>query len=214
MKTTFLLSLLLCAIGLCYGQENNSEGQLRLSTRQYEEDLNYIIDRVEKVHPIPFHWIDEKLFYDKAAKLRASLDELTPDEISLEMMDLLATLKDGHTELAPKGEYGLNAWFPVRFYRFEDGIFITSAPKKYSHIVGGKVLKIGGKDAVVVQERAATFTATENPFGIKEEVFLMSNAKLLAALGLIQDVESLPLEVRLRDGNDSKNRNEKHQGRL
>ena len=58
-------------------------------------------------------------------------------------MKLVAMVRDGHTGLNPR-QFVRGGVYPVRFYRFSDGMYVRAAAPAYADLVGSKVVRIGG----------------------------------------------------------------------
>src|SRR5579864_6621987 len=97
-----------------------------LSTARWREDLAFLVKTLQDSHPDPYTHISKKQFYSAVATLRQDLPSLSRSQIVTRMMQLVARIRDGHTTLQPFDPNGFNLWFPVRFYWFQDGIFITA----------------------------------------------------------------------------------------
>ncbi len=102
------------------------------------------------------------------------------------MMQLVAMIEDGHTSLEPTGLAAFDRWFPLRFYRFTDGIFITAASDAHASIIGSRVLRIGQLNAEEAWRRAGSLLGADNRFGTAERApFHLANAAALAGLASI-----------------------------
>ncbi|AXT20416.1 hypothetical protein D7030_04660 [Flavobacteriaceae bacterium AU392] len=195
-----LIIILLVGISLLVYTQTKNTKRMGLSTNDWKEDIDFLVNKIETVHPMPFNWSDSASFYKQVSKLELALDSLDTEQIALKLMSLVASLKDGHTKFHPSGDNQLNSWFPIRFYRFSDGIYITAITEKHKQAAGYKVMSIEGNDPIEVQEELASFSSVENHFGLLEEVFLMSNAGMLKKLGIIDNYNKMTLLVKPDDG--------------
>ncbi len=173
-----------------------------LSAAQWREDLDFLTRKIEQIHPNPFYRRSRQGFLADAEKLRKSIPELPPDRIIIEMMRLVASLRDGHTSLSPDGAHGFGSCFAVRFYQFTDGLFITAIDRRHAELAGAEVRKIGKLDAARALELASSARSSDNDVGRTGEVFLLSSPPAMVALGIIESPDALPLNVRLPDGQE------------
>jgi hypothetical protein len=172
-----------------------------LQAAEWVADLDTLVARLTRVHPRPFRRIASATFTARAATLRAAIPRLTDDAIAVRMMALVASLRDGHTSLAPFGtRAGFTRWYPVRFYRFTDGVFITAIQPELAHVAGARVLRIGALDAGHAADSAATLLGADNEFGDREHTMMLSSPEALSALGINASRDSLALDVETCSG--------------
>ncbi|MEJ2084601.1 MAG: tetratricopeptide repeat protein [Acidobacteriota bacterium] len=169
---------------------------------QWREDLAYLVDMLERVHPNLYARIDREIFADEARAIHEEIPELSPVEITVRLMQLVALVQDGHTSLEPLDPAGFGRWFPVRFYRFSDGIFVTAVAAEHGTAAGARVTRIGSLPAEEAWQRTATLRGSDNAFGsANSAAFYLSSAAALRALGVNDSEEVLEIEVQ-RAGSD------------
>ena len=96
---------------------------------------------------------------------------------------MVAELHDGHTYVLPINVPNMERWFPVRFYAFPDGLYVTSVAPEYADLAGKRVLKIGALDADTAIAKAVAMQAANNPLAAREGVVWLSNAAIAEAIG-------------------------------
>ncbi len=157
-----------------------------LTAAQWREDLAYLVETLETVHPDLYARVDREEFAQSAAELAEAIPTLSSPEITVRLMQLVALVEDGHTSLEPVDPAGFGRWFPVRFYRFLDGIFVTAAAAEHAELVGARVVRIGSMPAEAAWELVATLHGSDNELGsLQTAPLYLSNAAALAALGVI-----------------------------
>lgn len=116
-----------------------------LSVEQWREDLRYLADEMPRKHESLFHTMTEAEFRDAVARLDADLPKLNGDEIFVRLAQITATVQDGHTgfDLRPLPASENKESIPIRFDRYEDGIYVRAAAPEYAAAVGGKVIEVG-----------------------------------------------------------------------
>jgi len=193
------LTILLLAvwIGTC---ALSAQEETEIGTAEWRSDIDFLVRSLESTHPNPYTRTSRDAFHADVAKLIADLPGLTDGQTAVRLMQLVASLRDGHTTLEASAAIGFDHWFPVRFYRFTDGVFITAIDVRQRRYVGAKVERIGRLPAVRAAELVSTLQGSDNEFGAMEEIFLLSNAAALQALGIIDTIDVLPLEVVTREG--------------
>ncbi len=137
-----------------------------------------------------------KADFETAVKaLNDRIPSASVEEILTGFMRIVAMVKDGHTGLFP-AEYFRSGIFPVRFYLFDDGVFIQRAAPQYAGLAGAKVIKIGDLPAGEAFSRAATLAGADNEMGIRENAPLfLAIPEILIGTGIIASKQDLRLVV-------------------
>ena len=177
-----------------------ASGEPDPAAAEWRADLAHLIATLERVHPNLYARVDREVFHERAEALRAAIPELEDEQIVVRLMQLVASVEDGHTSLDPIDPAGFGRWYPVRFYRFTDGIFITAIDRRFGRHLGARVDKIGRLTADRAWELTASLRGADNEFGaLQRAPFYLSNATALRALGVTDGRDRLTLEVRLAD---------------
>ncbi len=109
-------------------------------TERWTEDLDFLKTELPKNHANLFFKLKRGEFEEGIENLKKKLMVYKDSLIQCEIMKLLAKVGDPNTTIdIPLGRY------PLSFFKFEDGIFLTCAPKGLEHALGLKLLKICGK---------------------------------------------------------------------
>lgn len=175
------------------------------AVEEWREDIGVLIEKIEQYHPLPWARISRESFMKSAEEIKANLRDWNRERIILEVMKLVASLRDGHTQVLLNNQEHFNLWFPVRFEKFRDGIFITGADGDNAGLLGAKVLRMGNLDDESAYSRIGTIIAADSDHGLARLVTnYLSNAVILETLGIIESQKLLPLEVRLLDGLEKK----------
>lgn len=170
-------------------------------TDRWIEDITHLTRLIEKNHPMPWVRISREDFYLKAELLKNNLGGMDNEKIILEIMDLVASVRDGHTQVLLNNQVNFNKWFPVRIEKFNDGLFITGIESGNGELVGSKIVKIGDLGIEEIYRIVSSIIASDSDFGIPRLVTnYMSNAVVLNRLGIIKSESSIPLEVVDRNG--------------
>lgn len=138
-----------CAVPLVsQGQGANGErtaGKHSLSVEQWREDLHYLAEQMPLKHKSLFHTMTEAEFRAAVAQLDADIPKLNDDEIFVRLAQIVAMVQDGHTgfDLRPFPPSDGEESIPIRFDRYEDGIYVRAAAPEYAAAVGGKLIELG-----------------------------------------------------------------------
>ncbi len=170
----------------------------------WRSDVDFVVEKIESIHPRPWHRITEEEFKELARDLKGDIPDLSEEQITVRLMQLVARLGDGHTDLLPLGRPEFADWFPLRFDHFFDGIFITAISTEHEDLLGAEVLHLGSVTAEEAFTRVGSAASVDSRHGWPRSVPpLLSNATILKAMGIV-DSDELPLEVRTTDGRQRK----------
>ena len=171
------------------------------NSEQWCKDINLLISKIEQYHPMPWARISEEEFIAKADKIKSGLGTWQNEKITVELMKLVSSLMDGHTEVLLNNQENFNLWFPLRMEKFYDGIFITATDSLNSNLLGAKVLKIGKSNAEIAYNLVGEIVPKDSYHSIHRLVDnYIPNAVILKNLEIIDDEDILELEVLLPSG--------------
>ncbi len=196
IKRTLFVCLMITSISLFMRVDVSAQ-----TVEEWRQDIEILAGKIEQYHPMPWARISRETFIGRAEEIKINLKDWDREKIILEAMKLVASLRDGHTGVLLNNQRDFNIWFPVRFEKFHDGIFITAADAKNDGLLGAKVLRMGNLDAESAYLRIGSIIASDSDFGIARlATNYLSNAVILQTLGIIDSQKLLPLEVLLPDG--------------
>ena len=121
------------------------------TAKEWCQDIDILAKIIETYHPVPWAKISRIDFMERAETIKTKLKAWNKEKIILEVMKLVASLRDGHTNVLLSNRDDFNNWFPLRFEKFHDGIFITATDITNSVLLGANVLNIGKIDAASVK---------------------------------------------------------------
>ena len=171
-----------------------------LAPDEWRDDIRELVQLVESEHPDPFTRTTREAFKARADALIADVGELRDTQIAVEMMALVASIRDGHTTLHPVDPVGFNRWLPLAFYWFEDGVYVVSAHREHAGLIGSRVLAVGGTDIEAALPEVTALMGADNRSGERWGTFYLSSADALAALGLAESADTVRLDVVDRNG--------------
>jgi len=159
------------------------------ATEVWLTDIAALDQLLRQHHPDPFFRTGEGTWRDR---LNAARDLVKAGEsdaaITTEMMSAVARLGDGHTRLEPVGMDAFAHWIPLRFYTFDDGVFVTVGAGQHSDLIGQRLTRVGEMQGEQALAMVAGVTSGDNVFQVREgAAALLSNTGLLAALEIIAE---------------------------
>src|SRR6266496_2379875 len=114
------------------------------ATRRWREALRFMAGEMQKLHRNLFHTMTRTQFESAVEALDERVPSLARHQIIVEMARIVAMVGDGHTNIAPTRDpkIGFRS-YPVKFYLFQDGLYVRAAAREYSDLVGARVIRIG-----------------------------------------------------------------------
>jgi hypothetical protein len=169
------------------------------TAEQWRSALDSIVNDVLAIHPHPFAKVGDLEWRRRVESFRRELPELSEPQRIVRLMQLIAQIGDGHTQIELEGDrYAL--WYPIRVYEFSDGYFVTSAHGSVRELAGAQVLEIASQPAGDVVNAARTLFGADNEFDSKERLYAVHNALLMKGLGYASPDGSLEATFRLKSG--------------
>jgi hypothetical protein len=148
--------------------------------------------------------VSREQFDQKVRQLHDAIPELSDGRVILELMKVMVFPDDGHTAVWPVGEHPLfRASLPLRFFWFEEGLYVTAADPRHKGLLGCRVVTIDGRPAEEVLEGTAPYINRDRGNPIKTKVsapYAIRKVGVLHAAGLAKRPDRVTLTVRDQAG--------------
>lgn len=180
-----------CVTGLIFllSFSTFSSGHDAARDARWRDDLRFLATELATKHKNFFFQLKQPEFVKAVARIDARIPQLTDREIQVEMIRLVASARDGHTQVWWKTD--AFALMPFSAYRFDDGWYVVRASNAYQRIVGARIVKIGETDIEVAADALKTFVACDNEPCYRDRLSRYFNvADFLYAAGLTRDRQS------------------------
>jgi len=183
MRTTGLLLALIAMVALV------SSAQARPSaTSSAAADVRDLGDSIEQIHPAPFRSISRGRFEAEVDDLAARAPRISRDELLVGVLRIIASLgpRNGHTGLFPgdPGNVRPLHLYPIRLYRFADGVFVVDAEDK--GLVGRRLVAVAGTPAERVFELVEPLVPHDNAWNTRGMApHYVLTAEVLHGLGIV-----------------------------
>ena len=183
MRTTGLLLALIAMVALV------SSAQARPSaTSSAAADVRDLGDSIEQIHPAPFRSISRERFEAEVDDLAARAPRISRDELLVGVLRIIASLgpRNGHTGLFPgdPGNVRPLHLYPIRLYRFADGVFVVDAEDK--GLVGRRLVAVAGTPAARVFELVEPLVPHDNAWNTRGMApHYVLTAEVLHGLGIV-----------------------------
>lgn len=145
-------------------------------TEKWCEDLEFFRGSLIKNHKNLFFKISEVKFNEMIDKLKEEVESLEYDDMKVEISRIAAAVGDAHTTVL----FPVNKYLPIRFYIFEDGVYIINVSEEYKDLLYKKVEYIGEVPINEVLEDLSNIISHENEFLLKAQL-----AKYLQAVDVL-----------------------------
>lgn len=169
-KILFLFIFTFTFIGLILGTYRDERSV------EWRNDIDYLAEQLTKKHVNLFFKLSENDFKKEIKTLKRKVYKLNDDEIIVELMKIFADIGDEHTTI----NYFDGQSFPLKFYWFEDGIYVIDTISEYSKVNNCKLTKINGIDINTVLDTLTQLIPSSNNQWSKYNV-----TKLLAAPNIL-----------------------------
>ncbi len=169
----------------------------RVQIVAWREDLTYMAREMELRHRNLYHTVSRATFDSAVTALRTRIPSLQRHQIIVELARIAALVQDGHTSLAPTRDpkVGFTA-LPVKFYFFEDGLFVRAAHAPHAELAGVKVVRIGSMTPDQAYARVRELVGRDNEMDARFFApFLLAMPEVLHALGISSRMDQATLVV-------------------
>jgi len=170
----------------------------------WRADIDGLLTARETVHPDPWLGISRADWVAAADAVKARIPELTDDQALVELVRLAAMPgwkgRDGHTGIFLTPGSGIHP-YPVRLWRFSDGLVITAVRAPYEDLVGSRITAIGGHPIDEVLRLVEPLSPRDNPTTLLAFAPRYAGvSELLAGLGVIDRAGPATFSLVGRDG--------------
>ena len=167
----------------------------KLTAAQWQADVRFLGDELPRRHKNAYHRMKREEFDAAVSRLYKAVPTMSDDEIVVGMMKLVAMVQDGHSNLNPF-HYARSGIYPIRLYRFSDGIYVQKAAPAYAELVGAKVMRIGNVSIDEAMAAVAPVVAADNEMGILEMgPMMLSVPEIVSGLKIGRDKQKLDITV-------------------
>jgi len=163
-----------------------------MTAERWARDLDVLAVELPKQHKSLFFRVPEAEFLKAVGALKKDLPTLGQDEITVRLLQLVASVGDSHTAVGYRPQRGL----PLMLYWFKDGITVLNTTAEYKGLLYGRITALAGRPIEEVTAALASVIPHENGAQVKNLVpnFLVDTA-VLHGLKLIPSADSASLTV-------------------
>jgi len=157
---------------------------MKTDKTKWVEDIRYAQEQIKLKHIHPFHQISESEFDASIDKLILKIDNLNESEIEVELMAILASIKDGHSNYNLMS--GPHRHYPFILKFFEDELRVIATTNEYSMFLGSKITAIDTQPIKqIFQTLSPYLSGVDNQFSAKVRfAFQLTINKMLFGTGV------------------------------
>lgn len=163
----------------------------------WKADLEQLREELPLLHNSLFHNISREEFDRKIDALKATDKGMTPHRVVVEFAKLIALIGDAHTTL----EVPRSKMLPLKFYCFDEGVYIIAAGAGQEELIHRRVLEIDGIPMEEVIHLLTEMIPHENFQFVKAQLpGHLASADILYGIGIAKSVEAVELTVEEESG--------------
>lgn len=166
---------------------------------QWQEDLDYLVENLAKLHKDAFHGISEGEFNRQAAELREAIPTMNVDQVIAGLAQQVAMIGDSHTSLNIFST-GVQ-FYPFQLQYFSDGLYVLMAHPGQAAAVGCRPVAINGVPLKDVESAVRSAFHFSNDSGARAQLpNLLIIGGLLHGLDITDDPQSAVWTFAAKDG--------------
>jgi hypothetical protein len=175
----------------------------QLGAVRWREDLDHLVEGLQREHRCPFHRLSPAAFGDAVRALRARIPSLADHEVVVELSRLLAMVGDGHTALRLADIPGFGR-YPLALYRYSDGLFLRAIDRAIAEAAGARLLAIDDTPAEEAYDAMRPVVSRDNEMGVRAAApALLAIGEVLHARGVAARPDRATFRFELRGGERS-----------
>lgn len=175
---TLVLTLFVGLFPLAIGQGQATADQSVIDQRQ--EDLDYLLNTLEEVHPNIYAHNDRSSFEAKRDEIRRKIPTLSDFDFAIELQSLVALVGDSHTSMSLGQVSADVTMLPMGLYLFEGEWRLATLPTDHQELLGARLTAINGHSVDEVLEALLPFFSYDNE--VKLQRLFRQNVALVPLL--------------------------------
>jgi len=165
-----------------------------LSTAEWEEDIDYLAEKLPELHKNLFFKTTQSRFEGSISALKVEISQLSDIEVVLRLKEIVSQIGDPHTTFNYNAY--LNYYYPVSFKNFGNGYRVMTVEKDNQELLGAELISINGFTPNELKNRLKRFTALNNESAQYFKINGMLNLPELLSYAGIIDVENKIYKLR------------------
>lgn len=128
-------------------------------------DLNFVKKELPKKHKNLFFSMTRSDFYKQMDLLISNINQYDDTKIKGELAKVINSVNDSHTSVDMRG----SLIYPLSFFEFKEGIYLTNASLEYKDFWGKKLAAINGYSVEQLRSKLNPYISHDNQSILKNE---------------------------------------------
>lgn len=160
--------------------------------KKWIEDIDYLKEELIKNHINLFAYTKEEEFNKKIEMLKEMIDELDYEEMKVEISRVVAFIGDAHTSLI----FPARRFIPLKFYYFNDGVYIINSTKDYENLLFKRVIAIEDMKIEEILKELYHIISFENEYLFKaQSMKYLQIVEVLYGLLIVDDMNKVKITL-------------------
>jgi len=153
--------------------------------------------RVFAYYPVPYRFHSGVEWQKRFAAVDAAADTMSPAQVFVEVARFMGMLRDAHSWASiDNGAQLMSKAIPLRFWKFDDGVYVRAARADLRSLVGARVTAIDGIAIDEVLGRMVDVQpGTNAALGLNVAQIYLTFPEYLHALGIAREPDALRLTL-------------------
>ncbi len=170
--------------------------QAQTSASAWQTDLTYLANVLTRYHADAFHSISKREFDKRVREIAAAIPRMDQSAIVVAIKQLVASIGDAHTGFGFSSAPPMNFFvFPIKVYRYPDGVYVQAAAPAYRNLVGGRIVSIGGVPMDRAEARLNSVADASNVWTKRWWLPFTFRGAVFKTLGLSSTAKSARFEI-------------------
>lgn len=127
-------------------------------SKGWEEDLSFVETELAQNHKNLFFKLSKDKYEERLADLKENIPVMEDRQIIYELAKLINDAGDSHTQV----RLNENKVFPLKFFIFPDGVYLTDSTPEYAGYIGMRLKSINNIPLEKIADRLAPITPHDN----------------------------------------------------
>ena len=125
---------------------------------KWTKDIEFLKDKLPKKHKNLFFYKSEEEFNEEIDSILKNISNYSDEEIKGELVKIITSINDSHTRVG----FDNPKFYPLKFFEFEEGIYLIDGEINYKDYWGEKLISINGYEIEEVKEMIKPYIARDN----------------------------------------------------
>ena len=170
---------------------------------RWQQTVEYLGSQLPELHINPYFKVSLSDFQKSVSQLSSEIPTLNDEQIIVRILQIIASIGDGHTRAYPDAEPLNYSSLPIEMRWVDDGLVVVKASDTYEETLGAKVVQIGDHEISEVDKAVRTLIAADNEMEIlSSSPAYIAMPTLLYGLNLIPEKDRIDIKFESIEGSN------------